>query len=158
MDRPGQTKGADIGSLGQQVVGDEKKELTKILKMHIHAMAWHGNCRTILVSEIWFCEFRGNVLISLNAPQRPRFGLCQFSLVIWLLCHFGFCKFGLVNSKTQSGFCGRKYMYFTIFLDTPQLLLYPLIWLFCPRVNSHWASAMQQETAKLISCPWARGY
>jgi len=52
MDRPGQTKGADIGSLGQQVVGDEKKELTKILKMHIHAVAWHGNCHTILVSEI----------------------------------------------------------------------------------------------------------
>ena len=32
MDRPGQTKGADIGSLGQQVVGDEKKELSEIFE------------------------------------------------------------------------------------------------------------------------------
>ncbi|KIM80334.1 hypothetical protein PILCRDRAFT_530421 [Piloderma croceum F 1598] len=31
-------------------------------------------------------------------------------------------------------------MYFTIFLDTPQLLLYPSIWLFRPRVDSHWGS------------------
>jgi hypothetical protein len=52
MDRPGQTKGADIVSLRQQVVGDEKKELTKILKMYIRAVAWRRNCRTILVSEI----------------------------------------------------------------------------------------------------------
>ena len=42
MDRPGQTKGADIGSLGQQVVGDKKKELTKILKMYIRAALGNG--------------------------------------------------------------------------------------------------------------------
>ena len=46
-------KEGDRGRLGQQeVVGDEKKELTKILKMYIRAVAWRRNCRTILVSEI----------------------------------------------------------------------------------------------------------
>ena len=120
MDRPGQTKGADIVSLRQQVVGDEKKELTKILKMYIRAVAWRRNCRTILVSEIWFCEFWGNVLIPLDAPQRPRFGLCRFSFVVWLSCHFGFCKFGLVNSKTQCGLRDSLWEKKYVFHDLPR--------------------------------------
>ena len=50
---PGQTTGVDIGSLGQQVVRDlEKKELMKIMKMYIRAVAWRRNCHTILVSEM----------------------------------------------------------------------------------------------------------
>jgi hypothetical protein len=57
MDRPGQTKGADIGSLGQQVVGDEKKELSENFEdvYTCRGMVSHDrNCRTILVSEYDF--------------------------------------------------------------------------------------------------------
>jgi len=49
MDRPGHTKGADFGRLGQQIVDDKKKELRENFEdvWYIHAMAWHHNCRTI---------------------------------------------------------------------------------------------------------------
>jgi hypothetical protein len=51
MDGQGHTKGADTG---QQVVGDEKKELSENFEdvWYIRAVAWRRNCRTILVSEI----------------------------------------------------------------------------------------------------------
>jgi hypothetical protein len=48
MDRP------DIGRVGQQVVGDEKKELEEIFEdvWYICAMARRRNCHIILVSKI----------------------------------------------------------------------------------------------------------
>ena len=54
MDSPGHTEGADIGRLGQQVVGDEKKQLSENFEdvWYICAVAWRHNCHTILVSEI----------------------------------------------------------------------------------------------------------
>jgi hypothetical protein len=41
MDRPGHTKGADLGRLGQQIVDDKKKELRENFEdvWYIHAVA-----------------------------------------------------------------------------------------------------------------------
>src|SRR5882762_1970417 len=44
------------------------------------------------------------------------------------------------ESSAFQGLYGRKQMYFMIFLNAPQLLPYPLIWLFLHCVNFHWAS------------------
>jgi hypothetical protein len=42
-------------------------------------------------------------------------------------------------------------MYFTIFLDTPQPPPYPSIWLFLPRVDFHWGSAVSHDDLLFIA-------
>jgi len=163
IDRPGHTKGADIGRLGQQVVDDEKKELSKNFEdvWYICAMAWHCNCCTIFVSEICFCEFKEEIFWSPSMHLNSLDLACvNFHLSIDYCAILVFVNWscGFEDAMWLAWFFVGENMCFTIFLNTPQLLLYPSIWLFFPHVNSHWGwclkwNHMYPGSAQLLH-PW----